>query len=67
MKKSEVVALVSVVVGAAVGFALWHWVTFLPGWFDTLIGAIAAAAWFQTTLRIESQKSIVNSKAINKP
>jgi hypothetical protein len=66
MKKSETIALVSVAVGAGVALSLWHWVTFLPGWADAMIGVIAAASVFKESLRIQADKSVVDSKAINK-
>jgi uncharacterized membrane protein YdjX (TVP38/TMEM64 family) len=66
MKKSETISLVCIAVGAAVGFGLWHWVPFIPGWMDCVVGAAVAATVFREYLRIEANKSVVDSKAINR-
>jgi hypothetical protein len=66
MKKSEQIALVSIVIGAAAGFSLWHWVPFLPGWLDAVAGAAIAGSCFQSSLRIEADKSVVDSKTVNR-
>ena len=66
MKKSEKLALISLSIGVAAGFALAHYFFFLPTWCFWLGGALVAGAVHGGLLQGVANESIIDSKTINK-
>mgnify|MGYP005812929061 CR=1 FL=1 len=67
MKRSEKTALQAITAAIVAVFAVNHWLISL-GWLgDLLLGAMVAGGWFQATLRIAADTSVIDSRSINQP
>lgn len=66
MKRSDGITLFSLAFGIACGVGLRIWMDDLPTWTYFVVGAVLAAAANKSLLQNAANRSVVESKTINK-
>ncbi|SIT50484.1 exported hypothetical protein [Paraburkholderia piptadeniae] len=67
MKRSEKIALGSIVGGIAAGAALWHFTDdAFSTWVYWVVGAVVAGGLFKNLLSMIADESIIDSRTVNR-